>query len=108
MKHLTEEELIEHYYSTREDEGGSQGALVQHLAECAECADSYLALERDLAEVGQVTPPARGPSYGDQVWSALAPGLPAYEAKKRRWFEMDAWKGLSYAAACALLVASAF
>jgi hypothetical protein len=53
--------------------------------------------------------PARDASYGEQVWAAIAPLLPVYAAEKKRWWQSGGWlRGLSYAAAVALLVACAF
>ncbi len=104
MNHLTEEQLIEHYYS----KGGTGGAAGRHLDGCAACARGYAALKSDLDEVEIAAPPARDASYGEWVWESLAPSLPVYAAPRRRWFRAGVWKGLSYAAACALLVACAF
>ncbi|MGD0547423.1 MAG: hypothetical protein ABR991_06295 [Terracidiphilus sp.] len=101
MKHLSEEELIDHFYS--KDKAGKQ-----HLANCAECAEAYAALEHDLAALPVVEPPFRDASYGEQVWESIAPSLPAYVSLKRSWLRVGLWRGLSYAAACAFLVACAF
>ena len=106
MKHLTEEELIGEAFGERG--GKSEAANEQHLATCAECAQAYAALQNDLAEVAPVEPPARDANYGERVWQSLAPSLAVYRADKRRWLRTGLWKGLSYAAACALLVACAF
>jgi hypothetical protein len=104
MKHLSEEELIEHYYST----GEGAAAAGQHLEACAECAQAYAALQSDLAEMEFAEPPARDATYGKQVWESLSRSLPAYEARKRSWLRGGLWMGLSYAAVCVLLVACAF
>lgn len=104
MKHLNEQELIEHYYSL--DEG--EGIAADHLASCAACAADFAALRGDLGEFPAVEPPARDAAYGEQVWQSLRHSLPVYEKPKRSWLGVGLWKGLSYAAACALLVACAF
>ncbi|MDR3726932.1 MAG: hypothetical protein P4K86_07830 [Terracidiphilus sp.] len=106
MKHLNEEELIEHYYSQSPDE--SEGAVADHLASCPACAQAFAALRSHLSEVPALEPPARDARYGEQVWQSLRPALPDYEKPKWSWLRPGLWKGLSYAAACGLLVAFAF
>jgi hypothetical protein len=102
MKHLNEEELIELYYKQ-----GKAGAR-RHLEACAECAEAYAALKSDLAAMQTAAPPARDAAYGERVWRSIAPTLPAYEARQRSWLRAGVWRGLSYASACAVLVAGAF
>jgi hypothetical protein len=104
MKHLEEEEIVEYYYSPDPIEG----AAAEHLAACALCAQAFAALRSDLSEFPALEPPARDAAYGEQVWEALRPALPAYEKPLLSWPGVTIWKGLSYAAACALLIACAF
>jgi hypothetical protein len=114
MKHLTEEELIAQAIGERQGEGAD--AVEEHLAACEECADSYLVLLSDLAAMKPVTPPDRDEWYGERVWQSIAPSLAAYRARNRGWrrgwwrgwLTGGVWKGLGYAAACALLVVGAF
>jgi hypothetical protein len=103
MKHLTEEELIGQAYGE-----GDTAAAGEHLEACAACARAYGALESDLAEFKVVEPPARDAAYGEMVWASVCGSLPAYEVERRSWLRGGMWRGLSYACACALLVASAF
>jgi len=102
MKHLTEEELVEHAYG----EGGSGAG--QHLDACASCAKGFDELESDLAEMDRMEPPLRDEAYGERVWRSIAGSLPAYEAPRRRWIGVGAMRSLGYAAACALLASAAF
>jgi len=102
MKHLSEEDLIEHYYSA------GDASTESHLKMCEECAEAYAALDRDLTELKVAEPPARNPLYGKQVWQSLSNLLPAYAMHRRSWLQVSVWKGVSYAAACVLLVAVAF
>jgi hypothetical protein len=104
MKHLSEEELIEHYYGM----GRGAKASARHLEACPECAEAFAALRRDLAEMEFAEPPVRGEAYGVEVWESIRHSLPVYEARKRGWLRVGHWKALSYTAACALLVAGAF
>ena len=103
MKHLTEEQLIDLYYS----EDGPESA--RHLDSCAECARAYEALQSDLADMHPLEPPARPAEYGEQVWHAIASAVPTMHASsRRRWQPHGLWIGLCSAAACTLLVAAAF
>jgi hypothetical protein len=113
MMHLTDEEMIQQAYGESEN----PASVEQHLERCGECADNFAELKRDLTGLDRVTAPPRDVHYGERVWASIAPSLPAYgplhtsgskSAERRRWWTTGLWKGLSYAAACALLVACAF
>jgi len=72
MTHLSEEELILHYYGEAED----PAPVDRHLGECAECRAFYGSLKRVLNVVEAVPVPERGPAYGAEVWERLNPYLP--------------------------------
>lgn len=103
MKHLSEEELVAQAYGE-----GDIVAVKRHLEACVECSNAYTALESDLAEMKFAEPPARGAGYGQKVWETLSGSLRAYESGRWNWLRGGLWKGLSFATACALVVASAF
>jgi len=106
MKHLNEEELIDHYYGESE----SPAAVTEHLRECGDCARNYAVLERDLAEIKPSPVPARDAAYGEQVWQSIRGSLPVYQAPKRSrwgWLALPPW-GFAAAATACLLVAAAF
>lgn len=107
MRHFTDQELIEYSYGA-----GERSAIEEHFAGCGECEKAYGALQLDLAEMKFAAPPARDAGYGDRVWESISRRLPAYPARKRIWLSGGLggglWRGLSYAAACAALVACAF
>lgn len=108
MTHLTEEEMILKVYGESED----TAAVERHLAGCALCSESFAELKRDLADVEHIPAPPRDAHYGQAVWAAIADSLPVFEPRPRSWW-LRAWaspwtRGLAYAAACALLVSSAF
>ncbi len=107
MKHLTEEEMIEHAYG----ENDNMVAVERHFASCPRCAEDFAELERDLTGVGRLHAPPREPQYGERVWASIAPSLPVYTAKRPGVFAFlgTAWfKGVGYAAACGLLMMGAF
>jgi hypothetical protein len=102
MKHLNEEELIEHYY----EESVNMADCERHLKACAACAKHYAELRRDLDGVKPLEPPVRGEDYGEQVWQSIRSSLAVYEKPRRSWIRH--WRPLSWAAACGLLIALAF
>ncbi len=102
--HLSEEELIEHYYG----EGAAQANTARHLKACAKCAADYSALERDLGGVKPLAIPPRSESYGDDVWQSIRSSLQVYEGRKRSWLRPVLWKPLLFATTCGLLMVGAF
>jgi hypothetical protein len=98
MSHLTEEQLVLHYYG----EEGEALETERHLDECAECQALYVSLQRALNVVDSLPAPERGADYGAQVWRRIEAKLPA-----RRWWQV--WAGgapaLRWAFAGAAMVA---
>ncbi|MGA9069898.1 MAG: hypothetical protein WB424_06580 [Terracidiphilus sp.] len=101
MKHLNEEELVEHYYK-------SDARAERHLARCAACAEAFVALHSDLAAIEFPALPNRDAAYGERVWESISASLPRLEAPKRNWLGWRLLRGLSYASAFGLLLACAF
>jgi predicted anti-sigma-YlaC factor YlaD len=100
MNHLSEEELVLHYYSEESDAFAAE----QHLHECDECRAHYAALQRVLNVVDSLPVPARGEDYGSEVWKRIAGKLPS-----RRWWSLEgSWRWASATAALASLVIVAF
>lgn len=113
MKHLNEEELIEHYYgkdSRRRSlgEDGDSSYAARHIATCAECKDNYNALQVDLFDLAGFDPPLRDSGYGQRVWQSIACVLPERPERRPLWMRPDLWRGLAYAAAAAVLLAATF
>jgi hypothetical protein len=108
MDHLTDEAMMELAYGEAQD----PAALERHLDACGRCEGAYMTLRSDLSAVDRVEAPARDSGYGERVWATLAPSLPVYraESKPSMWRSgvSGLWRGLGYAAACALLIGSAF
>jgi len=83
MNHLTEEQLILHYYGEEADVAGADAlANEHHLEACGECRALYGSLVRVLNVVDSMPVPERGEDYGAQVWSRIERRLPA----RHRWF----------------------
>src|SRR5204862_8186611 len=91
MQHLTEEQLVAHYY--RDDD--TPAAANEHLASCAACSAELDAISRVLAAVTDAPVPERGDDYGTKVWSRLRWRLGAPRRRKQ-------WQWLAIAAVMAM------
>jgi hypothetical protein len=91
MQHLTEEQLVAHYY--RDDD--APAAANEHLASCTECTAELDAISRVLALVNDAPVPERGDDYGEQVWTRLRWRLGAPSRRKQ-------WQWLTVAAVMAM------
>jgi len=112
MNHLSEEQLILHYYgeeggdsATRSDSLAAEG----HLEECEECRSLYGSLQRVLNVVDSLPVPLRGAEYGGQVWKRIEDRLP----RRRRIFGISGplpapWRWAAASAAFAMLLVGAF
>lgn len=70
MTHVTEEQLILHYYGEPED----TGAVASHLESCDPCRDEYRRLQLVLNAV-DIPVPQRDSAYEAHLWNQLAPRL---------------------------------
>lgn len=93
MQHLTEEQLVEHYYHDH----ANPAAAEQHLRDCAECRAQYASIRNVLALVTNVELPDRGEEYGTEVWNRLRWKL-GRERRRQGWQTL-----LSIAAALVLV-----
>jgi hypothetical protein len=101
MSHLTDEQLVEHYFG----EGANRVVTETHLRVCSRCEQVYEEISNALAVRGP-EPPAREPGYGKRVWQSIgAPLRPYPKVSERRYFS---WPGLVLAGACLLSLAAAF
>jgi hypothetical protein len=104
MNHLTEEQLIEHYYA----ESAQSTRIEHHLRECIGCAESYASLRSELDAIAPIIAPARE-ALGERVWQSIRNFVPVYEQKRQGlWLRFGNLKGLSFATTCVLLIAVAF
>jgi hypothetical protein len=108
MNHLTEEQLILHYYGEDPGETATADALVieQHLDDCAECRTMYSGLQRVLNIVDALPIPEQPADYGDRVWRQISHKLPV----RRRWFDwsLAPWRWAAVGTAMAGLLVTAF
>lgn len=109
MNHLTEEQLILHYYGEEGDAETRSDALAaeQHLDACAECRGIYSSLQRVLNVVDSLPVPDLAPDYGAQVWRRIEHRLPA---RRRLSLTLPtfAWRWAMAGTALAALMAVAF
>ena len=101
MNHLTEEELILHYYG----EEGDALAAEQHLDICEACRELFGSLQRVLNVVDSLPVPDPGAEYESRVWERVAGRLPA-----RHRFQLPefSWRWAAAGAALAGLLVAAF
>jgi hypothetical protein len=105
MNHLTEEQLIEHYY----EESPEPARIERHLRGCNGCAETYTGLSRELDAIESIPAPARASNHGEVVWQSIRNFVPIYQQKQQRLSQrFSNLKGLSFATACGLLIAVAF
>lgn len=100
MNHLSEEQLILHYYGEEGDALSSE----KHLEECFGCRELYGSLQRVLNVVDSLPVPERGPEYGSEVWRRIEHRVPAH----RRWLPAFEWRWAAATAAMAGLLIAAF
>ncbi len=105
MNHISEEQLIEHYYA----ESPQSAQIEHHLRECCECTEAYSALRADLTAIEPIAVPARDALHGERVWQSIRNRVSPYEREQPGfWQRFSNVRTLSFAAACALIVAVAF
>jgi hypothetical protein len=80
MQHLSEEQLVAHYYH----DDDAPAAAESHLAGCTECRLQFDTIRRVLTLVGDAPVPERGETYADQVWTRLRWKLGA-RRRRARW-----------------------
>ena len=98
MNHLTQEQLVDHYY------GEPQGSLDVdwHLEGCEQCRNQYQTLKRVLNSVDGYPVPEPAASYEARLWKKLAPEVsPGSTSSNSRWW-------ISAAAIAAMVVVAFF
>jgi hypothetical protein len=108
MNHLTEEELILHFYgeTAREDEG----RVDEHLASCDACRASQATLKRVLHLVETTPMPEARPGFERDVWARLEPQLDQLAVPSSLfssgWFSWMRAPQWAFAGVAALVVAA--
>jgi hypothetical protein len=99
MKHLSQNDLILHYY------GESRAGIAKHVEECSECRANFEQLSRTLSAIALPEPPSRGEEYGAKMWSRIRHKLPEQIKTLPWWAVPRRWAA---AGAVAILIAIAF
>jgi hypothetical protein len=104
MPHLTEDDLVLHYYGELDASGESR--VTAHLSDCTDCHRSYVRLQRVMAAVDTIPAPAMAEGFERTVWARLEPALPV----RRNWFSAFVFSpaNLAWLGAVLVLVAGAF
>ena len=108
MSHLTEEQLVLHYYGEEEED---ELAAARHLEECGACRELYGSLARVLNVMDSDPLPERAENYGAAVWARLEPRLSARRpllARLLGWQYHRPLRALVAAAGVACLLVAAF
>jgi anti-sigma factor RsiW len=102
--HLSEDELILHYYS--ETERADHARIESHLASCAECQSAHQQLVNVMTLVDSATPVEAPPGFERTAWARLEPQLDAnVRSGWKTFFWFPQW---ALAAGVAALVVAAF
>jgi len=104
MQHLTDDDLVLHYYGELDSAAETQATT--HLSSCKSCQGNYVRLQRVMAAIDSVPVPAIGDAFERTVWARLEPAL----SRRRGWLSWFVLSpaNLAWAAAVLLLVAGAF
>jgi len=105
--HLTEDELVLHYYG--ELTGTDESRTVAHLSACSACHESFRHLQRVLAVVDEsaLAGPELPVNFERTVWAKLEPNLHDERRGWWSWFVVSPSR-LAWAAMVVILVAAAF
>jgi hypothetical protein len=98
MNHLTEEQLVLHYYGEH-----AEDPVEDHLNVCESCRAQYRGLQRLLNTLDAAPVPERPPEYGAAVWRKIESSVSG--GRHFAWLGMRAWL---LAGAMAGLIVAAF
>ena len=88
MTHLTDDELVLHYYG--EMESADEHRAESHLSTCGACQQNYTRLQRVMAFVDSAPAVDAPPGFERTAWARLQPALPARRSRWLLGFDADA------------------
>ena len=103
MNHLSEEQIVLHYYGDAEE----TAEIERHLAACAECRAEFARVQSTLRQIEPMEVPEPTPSFEEKTWLNLRDRLPEKSGFLRRLLRPSAPKW-AFAGVMALLLAAAF
>jgi hypothetical protein len=77
MKHISEEQIVLHYYGDAEDTAG----VAQHLGECAACREEFERVQSMLQHIEPIEIPEPSAAFAEKTWLNVRDRLP----EKRFW-----------------------
>src|SRR5262249_60847674 len=90
MKHLSEEQIVLHYYGDAENER----EIAQHLGDCPACRGEFERVERLLREIEPAEVPEPPAVFEEKIWLKLRDRLPARRAGPWQWLGLPLhWAG---------------
>jgi hypothetical protein len=102
MNHLSEEQIVLHYYGDAED----TTEVERHLASCAECRAEFARVRTTLQQIEPLEVPEPTASFEEKTWLNLRDRLPEKGSFLRRLFgKQQKW---ALAGAMMVLLATAF
>ncbi len=105
MPHLTEDDLVLHYYGELDGDAGTRAAA--HLHECGACRAAFTKLERVFAMVDAAPEAVVTDGFERIVWARLQPRLEHARGGWASWFVFSPAR-LAWLAAIVVLVGAAF
>lgn len=102
MKHLSEEQIVLHYYG---DAVGAS-AIESHLAGCAECRSEFARIQSMLGQIQPIEVPEPADSFEEKTWFTLRDRLP--DKRTGFWALLLSPRRLILAGSMAVLLAAAF
>ena len=106
MTHVTEQDLVLHYYG--ELQGAEERSVASHLSGCAACRHDFTRLQRVLGTIDEsALAPELPDGFERTVWARLEPNL---QSGRRGWFSWMVLNPMPLAltAAVVVLVGAAF
>ena len=101
--HLTDDELVLHYYGEMSD--AAEAKACAHLDECAACRDNLARLQRVMSAIDATPIPEPDAWFEQRAWARLEPALTASD--RRPPWQLP-WRAIAWGAVAALVVIAAF
>ena len=102
MNHLSEEQIVLHYYGDAED----TTEVERHLATCPECRAEFVRVQSTLKQIEPLEVPEPSASFEEKTWLNLRDRLPEKRGFLQRIFQgQQKW---ALAGAMVVLLAMAF
>jgi hypothetical protein len=101
--HLTDDELVLHYYGEMNE--AAEARACAHLDECTGCRENLQRLQRVMAALDSVPVPEPDPFFEQRTWAKLEPAM-VRTSRARAW--ALPWRAVAWGAAAALVVIAAF